>query len=83
MKKTIVIAVVMSCAVARAFVADVRAYGAKGDGVTDDTAAIQRAIDAVDAAGGGKVYFPYTTNGYLVASPGRDSFYRVWLPETK
>lgn len=27
MKKTIVIAVVMSCAVARAFVADVRAYG--------------------------------------------------------
>ena len=73
MKKLIVISVVMSCAVAQAFVADVRAYGAKGDGVTDDTAAIQRAIDAVDAAGGGKVYFPYTTNGYLVASPGRET----------
>lgn len=56
-----------------AMVADITQYGAKGDGVTDDTAAIQRAIDAVAAAGGGKVYLPYTTNGYLVASPGRET----------
>ena len=41
---------------------DVTAYGAVGNGVADDTAAIQRAINAAaKAAGGGIVYFPAGT----------------------
>lgn len=42
-----------SCAVAKDY--DVRAFGAKGDGVSMNTEAIQRAIDACSAAGGGRV----------------------------
>ncbi|MCQ2413670.1 MAG: glycoside hydrolase family 55 protein [Clostridia bacterium] len=44
-------------------------FGAKGDGVSDDTAAIQAAIDFSAARGGGKILFPYTKGGYRIASP--------------
>jgi hypothetical protein len=42
------------------------AYGAKGDGSTDDTTAINAAITAANAAGGGIVYVPYGT--YIVSN---------------
>jgi hypothetical protein len=44
---------------------NVRDYGAKGDGIADDTAAIRRAISAVPF-GGGTVYLPCGT--YLLSS---------------
>lgn len=44
----------------------VKDFGAVGDGVTDDRAAIQAAIDAVYAQGGGVVYVP--AGIYLIAS---------------
>ena len=45
----------------RAGVFDVRTFGAKGDGKTPDRDAINKAIDAAAAAGGGTVYFPAGT----------------------
>lgn len=37
------------------------AFGATGNGTTDDTAAVQAALDAVHALGGGTVFFPVGT----------------------
>ena len=44
---------------ARAF--NVRTYGAKGDAKALDSPAINKAIDAASAAGGGTVFFPAGT----------------------
>lgn len=43
---------------------NVRSYGAKGDGVTNDVTAIQSAVTALNAYGAGILYFPKGT--YLV-----------------
>ena len=46
---------------------DVTVFGAKGDGATDDAAAIQRAIDQCSQDGGGRVLFP--RNHTFLAGP--------------
>ena len=49
-------------------------FGAKGDGIADDTAAIQAAIDFTAKRGGGKILFPYTKGGYRIASPAIETW---------
>lgn len=72
-RKTVFCAAALSAGIALAAF-DVRDFGAKGDGVTDDTAAFQAAIDAVAAQSAGKIVIPYSPKGYRIAGPGRESY---------
>lgn len=51
---------------ARELVINVQDHGAKGDGTTLDETAINAAINAVSAAGGGTVRIPATAAGYAI-----------------
>ena len=56
----------MSTQLGRVF--NVMEYGAVGDLSTDDTTAIQAAIDACETANGGVVFFPNPPSGYLTTA---------------
>jgi polygalacturonase len=58
---------------------DVRHYGATGNGKTLDTDAVNRAIDAASAAGGGVVHFPART--YLCFSIHLKSQVHLYLEQ--
>src|SRR4051794_20111836 len=56
---------------------DVKTFGAKGDGSTNDTPAINSAISSCNSAGGGTVSFP--TGTYMAASIHLKSNIRLLL----
>jgi len=47
---------------------NVKSYGAVGNGSADDTSAIQAAVNAMEANGGGCVYIPGSTGSYKTTS---------------
>ncbi len=66
-----------SAATPRVFDVSLPPYGAKGDGISDDRAAIQAAIDDAAEAGGGTVYLP--GGQYLLADVQEQTGIRYFL----
>lgn len=58
MKRLLLLIFCLSVGVAEAKIYNVQDYGAKADGVSIDTPAINRAIEEAAEAGGGTIYFP-------------------------
>lgn len=58
MKQLILFLLCLSTWTAQAKIYNVKDYGAKADGTTIDTPAINRAIEEAASQGGGTVYFP-------------------------
>lgn len=67
----------LTAAMSAGISASISEYGAVGDGVTDDSAAINAAIYAVYLAGGGNLYFPPGT--YRIASTLFPRTYVNWI----
>jgi hypothetical protein len=66
----------LNTSVSSATVVNVVTYGAAGDGVTDDRAAIQAALDACSTGGGGEVWVP---NGTYILGQGA-GFFNLNIP---
>ena len=58
MKQLILFLLCLSTWTAQAKIYNVKDYGAKADGTTIDTPAINRAIEEAASQGGGTIYFP-------------------------
>lgn len=54
---------------------NIRSFGARGDGVTDDGPALRAALSAIQSAGGGMLYLPAGTYYCSTASNPEDSNY--------
>lgn len=68
----------ISCTLPKLPTFNVKDYGAKGDGATDDTAAIRQALSAATTQGGGIIYLPQGT--YNVCPQATDINPSLWTP---